>query len=182
MGLFLLHRPGIIAVQGIVTGVFGQRLDISGDVYLPVSRKTEKRSAQIYMNRTPNFEKGSTVIALTKDNFAVEALFTGAETPDKSYILEAFTVRYSGIFDFEKTEAAGEQHLFSGQVIESVQKNELTYTKIHVRSANKNLERIVVEPGDIIRKKGDTVTVITGPPYVSQNGTEIYPTKRGQID
>ena len=185
MSLFPLHRPGLIVVSGTVTDVDGISVTVSGDVDLPVSKKTVKRFARIkfpkgFSSARMKLKVGENIIAITEDDYAIEALFQDAETPDEMYNLKSYSIRYSGVFDFEEKNGVEEQHLFSGQVINSkivkTSSGLLTVTNIHVRVANSNEERIVVERGEVKRTKGSSIIITTKKPVYSETNIPYYPT------
>ena len=184
MGLFIMRRPGLLGLTGRITDLPSPHMvTISGEVELPVSRKKEIRSANIWFPRLNagkmKLKIGDMVVCITKDNFSVEMLFDGAETPSKVYDLKGYEIRYTGIFDFPEKGETKEQHLFCGQVISSVitkgrSGKALTVTDIHIRSAGKNETRTVIEAGSNLRKEGDMIHVVTGPPAWS-DGRAFYP-------
>ncbi len=183
MRLFLLHRPGVIGCQGKVMEIASpHEIVISGDVELPVSHRTEERAARIFCPKL-NLERmrlnvGDSVVCLTKDNYAVEMLFSGAETPNREYKLTGYEIRYSGEFDFPRNGEIPEQHIFYGQVIESgtIEKSGRVFTvhKIHIRAAGENRQKILLESGNQVRKTGETISVVTGAPLMGSS-IEIYP-------
>ena len=183
--LFVMHRPGLVAVSGTITEIDGISVTVAGDVWLPVSKKTERRLCRLRFPR--DFSKsnlklkvGETIIAITEDDFPVEALFQDCETPDECYNLKAYSIRYSGVFDFEARGKTEEQHLFSGQVLESriLQMQNGSYktvTKLHVRVAGQNEERLIVEAGEVKRAPGESCIVTTGKPVYGKSGIPYYP-------
>lgn len=185
--LFVMHRPGILGVTGIVTEVDGISVTVSGDVWLPVSRKLEKRFARIRYPKDFSIERmkpklGERIIAITEDDYPVEALFQDAETPDQMYNLKAFMIRYNGVFDFDARGKAEEEHLFSGQILESriVRLQDGTYktvTRMHVRVKGQNEERIIVEAGEVKREQGSSCIFLTGKPVYGKSGVPYYPKK-----
>lgn len=48
--LAVMHRPGIVLVSGTVVDMSERRFTIENDVYLPVSKRSEKRRAVIEMD------------------------------------------------------------------------------------------------------------------------------------
>ncbi|MCR5368397.1 hypothetical protein [Eubacterium sp.] len=180
MSLFILHRPGILGVSGIVTESDGLSVTVKGDVFLPVSHKIERRLARIRYPRNFPFNKmklrpGERIIALTEDDFAASSLFTGGETSDDFYDLKAFIIRYSGVFDFEPTTGCAEEHLFSGQVkgVWNI-RNGWQFIQISVRKQNNNEERMLLSQTQTSFKKGDNIIALTGKP-VSIKDNLCYP-------
>lgn len=183
--LFVMHRPGLVAVSGTVTEIDGVSVTVAGDVWLPVTKKVERRLARLrfprgFSNSKMKLKVGETIIAITEDDFPVEALFQNCETPDDLYELKAFSIRYSGVFDFEARGNAEEQHLFSGQVLESriLQMQDGSYktvTKLHVRVAGQNEERMIVETGEVKRNPGESCIITTGKPVYGKSGIPYYP-------
>ena len=121
--LFILRRPGIIVVSGLVTEANGDEVVIENDCYLPVSQRTEKRRCRVQFPagraRSLSLTEGAFVIASVKDDFRVEMLMEGGETPDREYRMAGFQIRYTGPFDFARHGREKEQHVFSGSILSS---------------------------------------------------------------
>lgn len=181
--LFLLRRPGLIVCEGEVIEAVAGSVTIKGDTYLPVSRRTETRTARLTLPQSCKLfpRVGERIVAVTKDDFGVETLFNGAEPNWKQFDLKAYAIRYSGSFDFEEKNGIPEQHVFSGQVLSSTLTGNFTVTKMHIRVCGQNEVRYVVEEGSIQHKKGEPITVVTEKPTKGASGIEYYMVKRSGL-
>ena len=182
--LFVMHRPGLVGVSGVITESDGLSVTVQGDVYLPVSKKIGTRLARILYPRNFSFSKmklrpGENIIALTEDDFSVSSLFNNSETNDELYELKAYQIRYSGVFDFKETAECAEEHLFSGQVKKIWQlRDGWKLIEVSVRKSNMNEERYLIQNNPDERLKiGSNIVSLTGKPS-DLKGTLCYPVKK----
>ena len=120
--MFILRRPGILVVSGIVAGIQDDNTVILENSFrYPISGQEEKTKCYLECNpdtiKRLHLEAGSYIIASATDDFLVEMLMEGGETPDREFHLKGYTVRYNGSFDFESHRNQKEQHVFSGTII-----------------------------------------------------------------
>lgn len=184
--LFLMRRPGIIVVHGTVKEV-GEELVIENEYPFPVSGPGP---ARVHLQVGPavanmRLKKGASIIASTTDSFDVEMLLDGGETPRRDFALKAYTVRYSGSFDFEARGDQKESHVILGSVVNAFlgknkqQQPMLVCNLMWQQLGKGRTARIclfdgALNPDSILKKK---VAAITGPARTGQNGEPIFVAK-----
>jgi len=169
--LFPLRRPGILVVSGIVKEINGDEVVIENDLQLPVSGTVQSGRAHLDVSGTDiskmRLKPGDTVIASTSDNFLVEMLKEGAESPDKDFYLKAHTIRYNGSFDFDRHGTEKEQHVFSGTVVsaQSGRSRDKIYTRMVIawkKNGKDTVRNIVFFGKESMEKKvGSRIITIT---------------------
>ena len=184
MKLFPLYRPGLFAVSGTVTAVESTAVTLAGSVYLPASDRTVKRYARLryprgFNTKNMRLKKGEKLVAICGTNYAAEALFYGAETPDEVYDFNAYQLRYTGAFDFEERDDVEEEHVFAGKVLEAYQyqtPREITTVKLLVHSSGKDLVKNIILDGMKEHTPGEYLVIATKKSICS--GEEMfYPAK-----
>ncbi len=186
MSLFMLHRPGLLAVSGKITEVDGVSVTIQGDVFLPVSKKVVKRLVRIIkpmrFSERMNLKVGEDIVAITEDEFSINSLFEGAETDDELYELQGYNIRYGGVFDFVQSDENEEEHLFSGQIktAKIINGGKYQIVMIHVRSQNQNEVRYLIDKNDKTYTVGHKVVALCGKVY-KEKGIDFYPIKNVSI-
>lgn len=120
--MFILRRPGILVVSGTVADVKDDGMIILENSFLyPISGQEEKTRCYLECKsdtiKRLHLETGTSIIASTTDDFLIEMLMEGGETPSRDFHLKSYTVRYNGSFDFECHKNQKEQHVFSGTLI-----------------------------------------------------------------
>ena len=194
--LFVMRRPGILVVSGLVQEIDGDTVVIENKCYLPVSQKEEPRRCRITFpsGKVGNLglTAGAFVIASTKDDFRVEMFMEGGETPDQEYCLTGYQLRYNGSFDFDRHGSEKEEHVFAGNIL-SLKTGETAsghkWTKVRLAWKKKGQEEVRDifywgEDGDTLRDiQGSRVIFVCGEPkdsYVTRTeGTQTYRSKCG---
>lgn len=181
--LAVMHRPGIVLVSGTVVDMSERRFTIENDVYLPVSKRSEKRRAVIEMDggkiARMHLSIGAFVLVTCRDNNGIAALCEGGETNDKTYYLRGYNLRYNGSFDFEAHGNAKETHVFYGSIVKTLSgvTDAGKSWKYWTLSYRRNGEQVLVNVMEWNSSADGTEenrVFVTGPQRRSKNGTSYY--------
>ena len=184
--VFIMRRPGIIVVSGVVKEIRNDQIAIENEWYMPVSRKTVAITCRLDTEpgvaARMKLQPGAMVIASCMDSFPVQMLLEGAEVSEREFTFKAYNIRYNGSFDFEQHGTEKEQHVFSGCVLDAragQSRSGKTWTRMVIvwKKNGKEEKRNVVYWSDIgedlTDMRGKKAIFVTGPRSVSQ-GSVYY--------
>lgn len=183
--MFILRRPGILVIKGLVTEVTDSTVRLEDCFFYPVSRREETTTCILdceeeYLQRI-QLKTGAKILAATTDDFKIEMLLEGGETPVREYHLRGYRFCYNGSFDFERYMDSKEQHVFSGTVmsVNSGEKQGYTWNRLMLgwSQNGKNERRNIVYWNDqgisLADKEGQRLIVVTGEPK-AREGVRYY--------
>ena len=118
--LIVMSRPGLMVVCGIIkkVDISASEVTIENDVYMPVSRRTERKKLRIGVNRNKisamklGEKIGTFILATVKPVTELLLLEDGGEDSKTEYYTMAYNIRFSGSFDFDSLGDAPESHVF----------------------------------------------------------------------
>ena len=119
--LIVFARPGAALVSGFVKEISKNMAVIENNLWLPVSKKSERRRIRISFDNDQiekmRLAKEAFIFATVSDaDPALNIVLTGGETSDTTYNAHGYTVRFNGAFKFSATDTQKETNVFVGKV------------------------------------------------------------------
>lgn len=178
--LIVLSRSNIQVVCGRVKAFTNNTITIYNDVFFPLMKKTEERTCILQTEQGQaeklHLKAGAAIIATVKANEELKTLADGIYNKyTKTVHAKAYTVRYTGGFDFREFGKEKEQHVFCGSVVEAVKLKQggslIVVSWLKQGTTVKKTLYTSVDISDKCPKKG---IFVTGPMKDTSLGT-MYP-------
>lgn len=104
--MFVMRRPGVLVVSGTITDIQDNVVVLENKFFYPVSGQEEKTrcflESKFDVIQRMRLTIGTSILASTTDDFMIEMLLEGGETPTRDFHLKAYTIRFNGSFDFDQ--------------------------------------------------------------------------------
>lgn len=183
--MFVMRRPGVLVVSGTITDIQDNVVVLENKFFYPVSGQEEKTrcflESKFDVIQRMRLTIGTSILASTTDDFMIEMLLEGGETPTRDFHLKAYTIRFNGSFDFDQHNDQKEQHVMAGTIlaVTSGQKQGYTWNRMTIgwrKNGKEEKRNIVYWNKDNIQlagQAGNRVIVVTGERKVT-GGYEYY--------